>query len=177
MLKDRFSSVLDPKPQPLFEPNSRLNDFQRTQENFRSIEQGVPINFRNEQRTPENFNSFEQRRPQNFRSIDQRRPESFRSIDKSSPENFQNSFFGQEPINPVNIFSRSRPLTNNNQLPPPPPPPLPAQQVPGPFANPVPEIEEELEAFRAEAEKANESAIKKQIEALKKIIASQNEQK
>ena len=162
MLKHRF---LNPKPQPLFEPKSGLNDFQRTPENFRSIEQGVPFNFRKKQRTPENFRSFEQRRP-----------ESFRSIDKSSSETFQNSLFDQEPINPVNIFSRGRLLTNSNQLPPP-PPPLPAQPVTGPFANPVPEIEEELEAFRAEAEKANESAIKKQIEALKKIIASQNEQK
>ena len=147
MLKERFSSAL--KPQPLFEPHSDLNTFQRT---------------------PEDFRSFDQQRPDNFRSNEQRKPEIFRSLIQNRPENFQNSFLDQENISPVNIFSRKRPFVPNNPLP-------PAQPQPfnGPFASTVPEIEEELESFRAEAEKANESAIKKQIEALKKIIASQNE--
>lgn len=44
----------------------------------------------------------------------------------------------------------------------------------GPFAAPNPGIEEELESFRAEVDRANESAIRKQIETLKQIIAQQN---
>ena len=147
MLKERFSADL--KPQPLFEPHSNLNTFKRTTENFRS---------------------FDHRRPENFRSFDQKKTEIFSSVAQRRPENFHNSFIGQEPISPVNIFSRNQPFVQNNPL----SQPLP-QPFNGPFANSDPEIEEELESFRAEAEKANESAIKKQIEALKKIIASQNQ--
>ena len=149
MLKERFSADL--KPQPLFEPQSNFNTFQRTKENFRGFDQ----------RRPENFKSFDQRKPEIFRSVDQRRPE--------------NSFLGQETIRPGNIFSRNSPLVTSNPLPQTLPPSQPPPFNNGPFANTKPEIEEELESFRAEAEKANEFAIKKQIEALKKIIASQNE--
>ena len=56
--------------------------------------------------------------------------------------------------------------------PPPPPPPV----FPGPFAEKDEDLERELESFRAAADEANNLAIKKQIEALKNIIAAQNKE-
>ena len=96
-------------------------------------------------------------------------------------------------ITPVNIFSRPSsssgphphqppapaPHLPHHQavpaVPPPAPPPQPPPPVfPGPFAEQDEDLERELESFRAAADEANNLAIKKQIEALKNIIAAQN---
>ena len=60
--------------------------------------------------------------------------------------------------------------------PPAPPPPPPPPVFPGPFAEQDEDLERELESFRAAADEANNLAIKKQIEALKNIIAAQNKE-
>ena len=94
-------------------------------------------------------------------------------------------------ITPVNIFSRPSsglpphpkpapaPHLPHHQavpaVPPQAPPPQPPPPVfPGPFAEQDEDLERELESFRAAADEANNLAIKKQIEALKNIIAAQN---
>ena len=61
-------------------------------------------------------------------------------------------------------------------VPPPAPPPPPPPVFPGPFAEQDEDLERELESFRAAADEANNLAIKKQIEALKNIIAAQNKE-
>ena len=97
-------------------------------------------------------------------------------------------------ITPVNIFSRpssSGPHPHQPPAPAPhlphhqavpavppqaPPPPPPPPVFPGPFAEQDEDLERELEAFRDAADEANNLAIKKQIEALKNIIAAQNKE-
>ena len=126
---------------------------------------------------------FGQRRPivprENVLRQNQFEPEKFRNFAATKPD------FQDPSILPVDIFSRpgsNLPLTpqSSPSLPRPAPqlpPQLPPPQFPeAAFAAPNPGIEQELESFRAEADKANESAIKKQIEALKQIIAQQNSQ-
>ena len=65
---------------------------------------------------------------------------------------------------------------NPGSPPSPPPPPPPPPVFPGPFAEKDEDLERELESFRAAADEANNLAIKKQIEALKNIIAAQNKE-
>ena len=122
-------------------------------------------------------------------------PDSARRQNQFPVENFRNFSpqsqpvdFSKESVRPVDIFSPPRPLSPrgpaqrpfnvpNNRIPLPPQEPRPPPQSfvqQGPFASPNPGIEEELESFRAEVDKANESAIRKQIETLKQIIAQQN---
>ena len=70
---------------------------------------------------------------------------------------------------PVDIFS----LPEIRDYPPPNPEPILIEPFTGPFAELDKDIEEEIQSFRAEADKANEQALKKQIEALKNIISDQ----
>ena len=129
---------------------------------------------------------FGQRRPigqrDNVLRQNQFEPEKFRNFAATKPD------FQDPSILPVDIFSRpgsnlhltpqsSPSLPQLHRPAPQSPPQLPPPQFPeAAFAAPNPGIEQELESFRAEADKANESAIKKQIEALKQIIAQQNSQ-
>lgn len=73
------------------------------------------------------------------------------------------------PIRPVDIFS----LPEIKDYPPPNPAPVLVDPFTGPFAELDKDIEKEIQSFRAEADKANEQALKKQIEALKNIISDQ----
>ena len=70
---------------------------------------------------------------------------------------------------PVDIFS----LPEITDYPPSNPAPVLIEPFTGPFAELDKDIEEEIQSFRAEADKANEQALKKQIEALKNIISDQ----
>ena len=70
---------------------------------------------------------------------------------------------------PVDIFS----LPEIRDYPPPNPASVLIEPFTGPFAELDKDIEEEIQSFRAEAEKANEQALKRQIEALKNIISDQ----
>ena len=87
------------------------------------------------------------------------------------------SFVDTQPLSevqPVNIFpttDASPELAFPRNQPPPPPPPNTFQ---GPFAELDGGLEKDLKDLREEAERANESAIRKQIEELKQIIASHN---
>ena len=78
---------------------------------------------------------------------------------------------GVDQIRPVAIFSRP----DIRDIPPPvnSAPPVLIESVAGPFAKLDKDIEKEIQLFRAEADKANEEALKKQIEALKNIISAQ----
>lgn len=72
-----------------------------------------------------------------------------------------------DQIRPVAIFSRPE------IIPRPAPAPVLIEPFNGPFAELDKDIEKEIHLFRAEADKANEEALKKQIEALKNIISDQ----
>ena len=77
---------------------------------------------------------------------------------------------GVDQIRPVAIFSRPdiRDIPPVNSA-----PPFPIEPATGPFAELDKDIEKEIQLFRAEADKANEEALRKQIEALKNIISAQ----
>ena len=77
---------------------------------------------------------------------------------------------GVDQIRPVAIFSRPeiRDYPPVNSV-----PPVLIEPFTGPFAELDKDIEKEIQLFRAEADKANEEALKKQIEALKNIISAQ----
>ena len=94
-------------------------------------------------------------------------PISHRQPSTHSPE--QHPRFRPDPIRPVNIFS----LPQIRDYPPPNPAPVLIDPFTGPFAELDKDIEKEIQSFRDEADKANEQALKKQIEALKNIIADQ----
>ena len=72
-----------------------------------------------------------------------------------------------DQIRPVAIFSRPEIIPHAR------PAPVLIEPFSGPFAELDKEVEKEIQLFRAEADKANEEALKKQIEALKNIISDQ----